>query len=100
MQRGGENKCLESQADGEVVDPARGTAGFHDDEIDLVVFEDSGEIVAVGCKVEENVFSGFGIEKAAHGIELAEVQSENFHDRFVLWVWGWKNVTVDASRNP
>jgi hypothetical protein len=30
------------------------------------------------------VLSGFGVEKAAHGIELTEIQSENFHSTGVL----------------
>jgi hypothetical protein len=39
------------------------------------------------------VLSGFGVEKAAHGIELTEIQSENIHSTCVLWVWGWNFVT-------
>ncbi len=50
---GGANKGLQSQADGQVVDPAGGPAGFHDDEIDFVVFEDGCEIVSIGCGVEK-----------------------------------------------
>ena len=65
MQRGGENKGLESQADGQVVDPARGTAGFHDDQVDIVVFEVQRKIFPVGRCIEELVFPSFRIEKAA-----------------------------------
>ena len=43
--------------------------------------------------VDELAFSGFGVVKAAHGIELAEVESENSHGTWVLRVWGWNFVT-------
>jgi hypothetical protein len=41
----------------------------------------------------ERVFSSLGVKKAAHGIELAEVKSENSHGTWVLRVWGWNIVT-------
>jgi hypothetical protein len=44
-----------------------------------VAFEDRGQEVAVCGRVEELVFLSFRIEKGAHGIEFAKVQSENFH---------------------
>ena len=52
------------------MDPSRGSTGFHDDEIDFVFLEDSGEVSPIGSCVEESVFPSFGVEKAAHGIEL------------------------------
>ncbi len=71
------NECFESKADRKVIDPSGGSAGFHDNEIDFVFFEDSGEVIPIGCGVEKRVFPSFGVEKAAHGIELTEVESEN-----------------------
>ena len=58
-----------------------------------MVFEESVEVISFGESVEKGVLSGFGVEKAAHGIELTEIQSENFHSTCVLWVWGWNFVT-------
>jgi hypothetical protein len=46
------------------------------------------------------VLTSFGIEKATHGIELTEIESENFHSTCVLWVWGRNfetGITVPAS---
>ena len=48
----------------------------------------------------ERMFTSICIEEAAHGIELTEVESENFHG-LVLWVWGWKiepDVSASAAR--
>ena len=70
---------FQSQANGQVIDPARGTAGFHDDQVDFVFLEDGRQVVSVGNRVEEFVFSSFGVEKAAPGLEFAEVECENFH---------------------
>ena len=44
-----------------------------------MVLEESVEVISFGGSVEKRVFSGFGVEKAAHGIELTEVKSETFH---------------------
>ena len=55
--------------------------------------EESVEVISFGGSVQKRVLSGFGVEKAAHGIELTEIQSENFHSTCVLWVWGWNFVT-------
>jgi hypothetical protein len=68
-----------SEVDGKVVDPAGGTARFHDDEIAFGFLEERGEVGAFGGGVDELVFSRFGVVNAAHGIELAEVESENDH---------------------
>jgi hypothetical protein len=58
-----------------------------------VVLEESVEVISFGRSVQKRVLSGFGVEKAAHGIELTEIQSENSHSTCVLWVWGWNFVT-------
>jgi hypothetical protein len=58
-----------------------------------VVLEESVEVISFGGSVQKRVLSGFGVEKDAHGIELTEIQSENFHSTCVLWVWGWSFVT-------
>ena len=65
-------------ADGQVVDPAGGAARVHNDEIDFVFLEEGVEVISFGGSVQKRVLSGFGVEKAAHGIELTEIQSENF----------------------
>jgi hypothetical protein len=91
---GGTNKCLQAMADGQVIDPARGAASLHDDQIDLAFLEDSREIVSIGSRCEEFSLASFCIEKAAHRIELTEVKSENLHVLSVLEVWGGTNVTV------
>jgi hypothetical protein len=44
-----------------------------------MVFEKRVEVIAFGGSVAEGMLSRFGIEKAAHGIELAQIESENFH---------------------
>jgi hypothetical protein len=41
--------------------------------------EDRGQEVAACGRVEELVFPIFRVEKAAHRLELAEVECENFH---------------------
>ena len=60
------------------------SAGFQDDEIALGFLEKSGEVVSLGCGVDEFVFASLGVENAAHRIELAEVESENNHACHVL----------------
>jgi len=40
-------------------DPVRGTAGFHDDQVDLVFLEDCLELVSIGGSVKELVLSSF-----------------------------------------
>jgi hypothetical protein len=72
-----------------VVDPARRATGFHDNQVELVRFEDRCQVAAIGSCIEECMFTSFCVEKAAHRIELTEVESENFH-WMVLWVWGGK----------
>ncbi len=58
-----------------------------------MLLEDRREVVSIGGRVEKRVFSSFGVEKAAHGIEFTKIESENFHGCCVLRVWGWKFVT-------
>jgi hypothetical protein len=43
-----------------------------------VFLEEGVKVISFGGSVEKRVLSGFGVEKAAHGIELTEVKSENF----------------------
>ena len=65
-----------------------------------MVLEESVEVISFGGSVQKRVLSGFGVEKAAHGIELTEIQRENFHSTCVLWVWGRNfetGITVPAS---
>ena len=76
---GGADEGLQSERLSEVVDPARGAAGLHDDEVDFLAFEDGGEVSRVGCRGEEPVLASSGVKEAAHGVEFAEVKSENIH---------------------
>jgi hypothetical protein len=55
-------------------------AGFHDDQVDFVLIEDGGQVVALGGSREELMIASFCVEDAAHGFVFSEVQSENFHD--------------------
>ena len=47
------------------------------------------EVISFGGSVQKQVLSGFGVEKAAHGIELTEIQSENFLSTCALWFWNF-----------
>ena len=83
---GGADECFEAETLSQVVDPTGRPASFHDDQIDfvLVLLEDGGEVVSIGSGIEERMFASFGVIKAAHGIEFAEVESENLHDYSAL----------------
>ena len=56
---GGADESFVAKADGKVVDPAGGTAGFHDDEVAFGFFEKRGEVGAFGCGIDELMFSRF-----------------------------------------
>lgn len=73
---------------GQVVDPAGGAARFHNDEIDFVFLEEGVEVISFGGSVQKRVLSGFGVEKAAHGVEFSEIQSENFQGMSLLGFGG------------
>jgi len=49
-----------------------------------VVLEERVEVISFGGSVQKRVLSGFGYEKAAHGIETTEIQSENSHSTCVV----------------
>ncbi len=62
-----------------------------------MLLEDRGKVVSIGRGIEKGMFTSFRVIKAAHGIEFAEVKSENLH---TPWVWGWKFVTdCDSSHD-
>jgi len=84
---GGTDKGFQAQRLGEVVDPARGATGFHDNEVNFFAFEDGREVVWIGGGVQIPVLACGGAEEAAHGIELAEVKSENVHGGNRPRVW-------------
>lgn len=77
------DECGEVVALGQIVDPAGRSAGLHDDEVDFVLFEDRVQVIPLGRCVQECVFPSFSVKKAAHGIEFAEIKSENFHWMFL-----------------
>ena len=85
---GGADEGFHAVADGQVVDPAGGSARFHDDAVDFVVLEERVEVISFGGSVQKRVLSGFGVEKAAHGIELTEIQSENLQGMSLLGFGG------------
>jgi hypothetical protein len=53
-----------------------------------VVLEESVEVISFGGSVEKRVLSGFGVEKAAHGVEFSEVKCENFQGMSLLGFGG------------
>jgi hypothetical protein len=63
---GGADKRLESEADGQIVDPSGRPAGFHDHQIDGLAFQDRGQIGPVGSGKEEGIFACFRVEKRQH----------------------------------
>ncbi len=48
--------------------------------------------------VDELLFTCFGVEKTAHGIEVTVVESENHLVRFALWVWAWSMPEPNEQR--
>jgi len=48
-----------AEAGSEIIDPAGRSAGFHDDKIALVLFEEGRKVVSVGGGVEKGMFTGF-----------------------------------------
>ena len=85
------------KAYGEVVDPARRTASFHDNEVAFSLLEKSCKVVSFGSSVDELMFARSGIINATHGIELAEVKSENDH-QFCSLGLGLEFCDVSASQ--
>lgn len=85
---GGADESFKAVADGQVVDPAGGAARVHNDEIDFVFLEEGVEVISFGGSVQKRVLSGFGVEKAAHGVEFSEIQSENFQGMSLLGFGG------------
>ena len=53
-----------------------------------MVLEESVEVISFGGSVEKRVLSGFGVEKAAHGVEFSEVKCENFQGMSLLGFGG------------
>jgi hypothetical protein len=53
-----------------------------------VVLEESVEVISFGGSIEKRVLSSFGVEKAAHGVEFSEIQSENFQGMSLLGFGG------------
>ncbi len=84
---GGADECFESARFCQIVDPSRGAAGLHDDEVGFAVLEDAGEVFSRGGCGEKLRFASFGVEEAANGVEFAEVQCENLHVDFSPCVW-------------
>lgn len=70
---------LQPEADGKIVDPTRRAAGLRRDQIDLVLLEHRSQVASIGCRRQELVLTRMGVEKAAHRLELTQVESENFH---------------------
>ncbi len=78
----------------------RWPACLPDDQVDLTLYEDCQQIVAVCSRIEEAMFASFCVEKTANRIEFAEILCESFHRTSVPWVWGWNIETVVVNSNP
>ena len=52
-------------AHGNIIDPAGRSAGFHDDEVDLVLFEDSLEVTPLGSSVVEGMNPSFLCQRSS-----------------------------------
>ncbi|KKK83074.1 hypothetical protein LCGC14_2797020, partial [marine sediment metagenome] len=78
---------LEPQFQAEVVDPSARPAGFHHNQIDLVVFEDCREILPRRRRRLKSILLRVGFVKAAHRVEFPKVDCENVHDQ-APWFWG------------
>jgi hypothetical protein len=63
-----------------------------------VVLEESVEVISFGRSVQKRVLSGFGVEKAAHGIELTEIQSENSHNTDVSALQAQNKITGQSRQ--
>ena len=57
---------------------------FHDDEVRWIFFEDSGQVVPVRRGIDKLIIASYCVKIAAHGIEFAEIKSENFHSLVFL----------------
>ena len=51
------HKGSESQRMSQITNPSRRTTGFHDDQIDLVIFEYHCQVMTVRSRIEEGVFT-------------------------------------------
>jgi hypothetical protein len=69
------------------MNPAGWPKSFHDDEVDGLFSKDRFQVIPVGGREQKRVFPGFGGEKAAHRIELIEIESENLHSVFNPRFW-------------
>jgi len=49
----------------------RSRPGFHDDDVDFVLFEDCLQVIPLGGRIKEGMFPSFRVKKTAHSIELA-----------------------------
>ncbi len=56
---GGAYKSFASEADSQVVNPARGAARFHDDQVAFGFLEKRGQVIAFGFGVDEHMFCRF-----------------------------------------
>jgi hypothetical protein len=65
-----------------------------------VFFEECAEIASLGGSCEEGRFPSLCVKKAAHGIELTKIESENFHSLLSFGFGVGMNVTpcVSAQR--
>jgi hypothetical protein len=72
---------LDSQADSQVIDPARRPTGLHDNQIDLVLFEDRCQVAAIRSGIKESVFASFESKKQHIVLNL---QPRTYMNCFVL----------------
>ncbi len=73
------DECWEAGALGQIVDPARRSAGFHVEEVDFALLEECLQVPPLGSCIQESEFPSVRVKKAAHGIEFAEIKCEDFN---------------------
>ncbi|MEM9369359.1 MAG: hypothetical protein AAGD07_25555 [Planctomycetota bacterium] len=79
--RGGSDEDGESQLLAEIADPSSHGAGFEDDEVDGVFFEQGDELSGIGFEGEELLGIGFGVKAARNRFELSKINGQNTHGR-------------------
>ena len=72
---GATDECFDLVFLAQVADPTAGPTGFHDHQVDLVVGQHGGQVASVRRDRLKPILMCLGVEKAAHRVELAEVDS-------------------------
>lgn len=76
---GGTDERVVTTCSSDIIDPSRGSARFHDDQVRVTIFEDVLQVLSCGGASHELGLSRFGVKKATNRVELSEVKGENLH---------------------